>query len=76
MERQEWLRVYYLPVYAPELNAVEGIWSLFKRSVVNFLLSGLDQLKSPVRSRLKPIQYRPDAIAGCLAETGLITKPP
>lgn len=71
-----WLRVFYLPRYAPELNAVEGVWSLLKRGIVNFLLGGIDELEALVRSRLKQIQYRPDAIAGCLAETGLILKPP
>ncbi|MGW2184432.1 IS630 family transposase [Streptomyces sp. NPDC001719] len=75
-ERQEWLRVFYLPPYTPELNAVEGIWSLLKRSIVNFLLSGIDHLEATIRSRLKQIQYRPDAITGCLTETGLILKPP
>jgi transposase len=76
MERQEWLRVFHLPPYAPELNAVEGVWSLLKRGIVNFLLNGLGQLEALVRSRLKQIQYRPDAITGCLTETGLIMKPP
>jgi len=33
---QAWLRVYRLPVYAPELNPAEGIWSLLKRAMVNF----------------------------------------
>ncbi|MBN0048983.1 IS630 family transposase [Streptomyces actuosus] len=76
MERQEWLRVFHLPRYAPELNAVEGVWSLLKRSIVNFLLAGLDELEALVRSRLKQIQYRPDAIIGCLTETGLTFAPP
>lgn len=74
--RQKWLRVFYLPRYAPELNAVEWIWSWLKRSIVNFLLVGIDDLETLVRSRLKQIQYRPDAITGCLIDTGLITKPP
>lgn len=51
------------------------MWSLLKRSIVNFLLTGLDHLEALVRSRLKQIQYRP-AITGCLTETGLIMKPP
>ncbi|GAA3572361.1 hypothetical protein GCM10022295_62610 [Streptomyces osmaniensis] len=29
--RQEWLTVYQLPSYAPDLNPVEGIWSLLRR---------------------------------------------
>ena len=68
--------MFYLPRYAPELNAVEWIWSWLKRSIVNFLLASIDDLEALVRSRLKQIQYRPDAITGCLADTGLIMKPP
>ena len=74
--RQRWLRVFYLPRYTPELNAVEWIWSWLKRSIVNFLLAGIDDLEALVRSRLKQIQYRPDAITGCLTDTGLVMKPP
>ncbi|WNZ10550.1 hypothetical protein [Streptomyces sp. 11x1] len=52
------------------------IWPWLKRSIVNFLLAGIDDLEALVRSRLKQILYRPDAITGCLTDTGLITKPP
>lgn len=30
-EAQDWLTIYYLPPYAPDLNPVEGIWSLLRR---------------------------------------------
>ncbi len=29
-QNEEWLRVYRLPAYAPDLNPAEGIWSLLK----------------------------------------------
>jgi transposase len=29
--RQDWLTVYQLPSYSPDLNPVEGIWSLLRR---------------------------------------------
>jgi transposase len=35
-ENKEWLRVYQLPAYAPDMNPAEGIWSLLKRSITNF----------------------------------------
>jgi putative transposase len=73
---QDWLTVFHLPSYAPELNAVEGIWSLLKRGIVNFLLTSIDHLEALVRSRLKQIQYRADLITGCLTETGLTLQPP
>lgn len=71
-ENKEWLRVFQMPSYAPELNPQEGIWSLLKRSVANFAAADLTGLTRTVKHRLKRIQYRPELIDGCLAETGLI----
>ena len=31
IDNRDWLTVVQLPVYAPELNAVEGVWSLLRR---------------------------------------------
>jgi len=70
-ENAEWLRIYRLPAYAPELNPAEGIWSLLKRAIANFAAPGLDYLVRIVKRKLKKIQYRPDLITGCLAATGL-----
>ena len=33
--RHEWLTVVQLPAYAPQLNPVEGIWSLVRRDLAN-----------------------------------------
>lgn len=30
-ENTDWLTIYYLPPYAPDLNPVEGVWSLLRR---------------------------------------------
>jgi hypothetical protein len=49
----------------------EGIWSLLKRSMVNFAAAGLDGLVRIVKRKLKKIQYRPHLIEGCLAAAGL-----
>lgn len=67
----EWLTVFQLPTSAPYLNSQEGIWSLVKRDLGN-LAADLGQITRAVRHRLKPIQYRPDLVDGCLAGTGLI----
>ncbi|MEU5483097.1 transposase [Streptomyces mirabilis] len=32
---EEWLTVFHFPVYAPDLNPQEGIWSLVKRTIGN-----------------------------------------
>jgi len=39
-ENEAWLRICRLPAYTPDLNPVEGIWSLLKRSMVSFAAVG------------------------------------
>ncbi|MFJ5975040.1 transposase [Streptomyces sp. NPDC093060] len=41
----EWLAVFQLPTYAPDLNPQEGIWSLVKRDIGN--LAAADWVRSP-----------------------------
>ena len=74
-ENKTWLRVYRLPAYAPDLNPAEGIWSLLKRSMVNFAAADLDGLVRIVKRKLKKIQYRPHLIDGRPAGTGLTIEP-
>jgi hypothetical protein len=74
-ENKEWLRVFQLPAYAPELNPAEGIWSLLKRATANFAAADIDALVRIVKRKLKKIQYRPHLINGCLASTGLVIEP-
>ena len=74
-ENKAGLRIYRLPAYTPDLNPVEGIWSLLKRSMINFAAADLDGLVRIVKRKLKKIQYRPHLIDGCLAATGLKLEP-
>ncbi|MFE5192068.1 transposase [Streptomyces sp. NPDC056628] len=67
----EWLTVFHLPTYAPDLNPQEGIWSLVKREIGNLAAGDLTQITQAVKRRLKRIQYRPELVDGCLATTGL-----
>ncbi|MEU6774768.1 transposase [Streptomyces sp. NPDC046759] len=67
----EWLTVFHLPTYAPDLNPQEGIWSLVKREIGNLAAADLTQITRAVKRRLKRIQYRPELVDGCLATTGL-----
>jgi putative transposase len=71
-----WLHVYQLPAYAPELNAVEGVWSHLKKSLVNLAKRSVDELLGLIKTRLKRIQYRPGLVAGFLARTRLDLHPP
>ena len=34
-EHRDWLQIFQMPSYAPELNPAEGIWSLLKRHMAN-----------------------------------------
>jgi transposase len=74
-ENKAWLRVYRLPAYAPDMNPAEGIWSLLKRSMVNFAAADVAGLVRIIKRKLKKIQYRPHLIDGCLAATGLNIEP-
>jgi hypothetical protein len=75
-DNEQWLRVFQLPSYAPDLNPTEGVWSLLKRSVANLAATNLDHLVRVVKRKLKKIQYRPHLLEGCLAETGLALETP
>jgi transposase len=67
----DWLTVYQLPAYAPQLNPVEGIWSLIRRNLANTAFADPEHLISAVRRELRTIQYRSWLIDGVLAGTGL-----
>jgi putative transposase len=71
VDTHDWITVFHLPPYAPELNPTEGVWSTVKRGLGNFTVRTIDQLAATVKHLLKQIQYRPDLINGYIAETGL-----
>ncbi|MEU3189791.1 transposase [Streptomyces sp. NPDC006992] len=68
----DWLTVFQLPTYAPDLNPQEGVWSMVKRDLGNLAAADLSQITRAVKRRLKRIQYRSHLIDGCLAGTGLV----
>lgn len=72
----DWLTVFQLPGYAPELNPAEGVWANMKTSIGNLAVTGIDHLVAIVKNRLRHIQYRPDLLDGFLAETGLSIEAP
>ena len=73
---QAWLRVFQLPSYAPDLNPVEGIWSVLKRGVLaNLAVASFAHMVQVIRHGLKKIQYQPRLIEGCLIGTGLSLEP-
>ncbi len=73
---REWLTVFLLPAYSPDLNPVEWVWAHVKRSLANLAVVALDRLEALVRNRLKRLQYRPDTLDGFIAGTGLTLDAP
>jgi len=67
----DWLTVYQLPAYAPQLNPVEGIWSLIRRNLANTAFADPEHLIAAGRRELRAIQYRSWLVDGALAGTGL-----
>jgi hypothetical protein len=73
---QPWLRVFQLPSYAPDLNPMEGIWSVLKRGpLANVAFTSFAHLLQVIKHGLRKIQYQPALIDGCLAGTGLSLEP-
>lgn len=71
------LTVFQLPPYAPDLNPVEGVWSVLRRTTMaNRAFADPDDLITAVRRGLHQLQYRHDVLDGCLIGTGLLQKPP
>ncbi|MEU1711027.1 transposase [Streptomyces sp. NPDC005706] len=74
---RDWLTVYQLPPYAPDLNPVEGIWSVLRRTTTaNRAFADPHDLITAVRRGLRQLQYRHDVLDGCLTGTGLVPTPP
>jgi hypothetical protein len=71
---RKWLRVYQLPSYAPELNPVESVWSVLKRSLANLAAGTITRMSTLARTRLKRMQYVPGLVDGFLIGTEL--RPP
>jgi transposase len=72
VENNDWLEIFQLPSYAPDLNRQGGIWSLVKRGLANTAAANLDHLVRIMKRNLKRIQYRPHLIDGCLTGTRLV----
>lgn len=75
-EDRDWLTICYLPPYAPDLNPIEGGWSLLRHGwLSNVAFSTPEHLVQRIPRGLRHIQFRSDLIDGCLVETGLTIRP-
>jgi DDE superfamily endonuclease len=75
IDARDWLTIFQLPAYASELNPVEGVWSVLKRSLANLAKRDIGQLTALVRTRLRRMQYRPGLLEGFLTGTRLNLTP-
>ena len=68
---RDWLTVFRLPPYASELNPVESVWALLKRSLANLVKQDIGQLTALVKTRMRRMQYQPGLLEGFLAKPRL-----
>jgi hypothetical protein len=66
---RDWLAVFRLPAYAPELDPVEPVGPHLNRSLASLAERDTGQLTALVKTRLRPMQYRPGLPGGFLAGT-------
>ena len=72
---RDWLTVFQLPAYAPELNPVESVWSHLKRSLANLAKRDIAQLTALAKTRLRHMQYQAGLVEGFLTGTRLDLTP-
>ncbi|WP_435866806.1 transposase [Streptomyces viridosporus] len=74
---RDWLTVVQPPPYTPDLDPVEGIWSVLQcTTTANRAFADPDDLITAVRRGLRRLQYRHGVLDGCLTGTGLQREPP
>ena len=66
------LALHYLPPYAPDLNAVEGVWSLTKyHRMANHTISELHLLHAEAQRHLQQVGNDQLLLRSCFAGAGL-----
>lgn len=70
--QKRWLTAERFPAYAPELNPVEALWSVLKRTDLgNAAPEGLPDLDRRIRRGVRRLRRRTDVLTGCLRASGL-----
>jgi transposase len=71
------LTLHYLPAYAPDLNAVEWVWSLAKHHrMANHGIAEVAELHAEAKRHLDDVGADPALLASCFAGAGLALKLP
>ncbi|MGW5251372.1 hypothetical protein ACWEQN_48465 [Streptomyces sp. NPDC004129] len=58
----DWLTIVKLPLCAPDLNPVEGVWAHVKKSLANLAPRAVEDLTPLVKNRLRDIQRRAELV--------------
>lgn len=73
---QDWLETVRLPGYAPDLNPVEGVWSILKGcDLANRAHRTIGEAIAAAQVGLLRIRRSPELLWGCLRHTGLDLNP-
>ena len=72
LARHPRLNLHYLPPYAPDLNAQEGVWCLAKyHRMANHAIAEVDQLHAEAKRHVDGIARDPDLLRSCFRGAGL-----
>lgn len=66
-----WVRVEWLPGYAPELNPEELCNQWVKHDMLHALPPSIEHLRQTVRGRFVRLAHRPETLAGFFTHAGL-----
>ncbi|MFJ3204708.1 transposase [Streptomyces sp. NPDC086989] len=58
IDDRDWLTVFLLPTYSPDLNPVEGVWPTSNAAWPTSPSSPLDGLETLLRNLIKRLQHR------------------
>ncbi|MFL1428673.1 MULTISPECIES: IS630 family transposase [unclassified Nocardiopsis] len=72
---RDWVRVVFLPRYAPELNPVETLWAHLKRVLRSRLFRSLEDLERVINAHLRLVRKRTDLLRGFIESVGLEPSP-
>jgi transposase len=71
-QHRRWLRIEWLPCYAPELNPVELLWNhLDTTALANTPVENLSRLRRRVHTGTERVRHQPTLTRGFLKHTGL-----
>jgi transposase len=71
-EQHPRLQLHYLPPYAPDLNASEGVWCLTKHHrMANHTISELDDLHQEAKRHLEDVGADQRLLRSCFQQAGL-----